>query len=78
MTKHDYIFIPVNKNSDYEVTGMDLESEPVERKDGPIFSLTLEELRDFWRHATLQHMTNPPQLVYKTFEEYLKTTGLQL
>lgn len=49
MKQYDYIFHPdSNSNGEWTVQGMDLENECVERSQGPVICMTIEELREVW------------------------------
>lgn len=79
MKQYDYIFHPdSNSNGEWTVQGMDLENECVERSQGPVICMTIEELQDLWNaakdRACALQMGHPGDT--KIFEAYLESKGI--
>jgi hypothetical protein len=79
MKQHDYIFHPdPYADGEWIVQGMDLENECVERSEGPLIVLTLQELQDLWNaakdRANALQMGHPADT--KIFEAYLESKGI--
>jgi len=52
MRLYDYVFHPNPRaNGEWTVQGMDLESEDVERTQGPVITMTIEEAKELWDAA---------------------------
>ena len=71
MKLYDYIFHPDPKaNGEWSVQGMDLENEDVERQQGPLICMSIEELREVW--AMAKAGPDYPGV----FELFLKSKGI--
>jgi hypothetical protein len=81
MKQYDYLFHPdPNCNGEWTVQGMDLEAECVEREEGPVIVLTIEEARQLWNAAQdrmIALRTGYPGDT-KIFEAFMESKGITL
>lgn len=81
MKQYDYLFHPdPNCNGEWTVQGMDLETECVEREQGPVIVLTIEEAKALFDAGVSYagELAMGYDRVAVGFEDYLQSKGIKL